>query len=87
MKPRIAYRLAVLMIPVAAALTIAAAVAGLWWVIPLGLLMGLNGVVNVRNARRRGAGWNGPATFRELRELERRHGSDAPAGQEGIDRG
>jgi hypothetical protein len=70
MKPRTAYRAAVVLAGVGAVLTVLAAMGGMWLLAVCGVLSVSSGLVNVRNARRRGIGWHGPRTFRGLREME-----------------
>jgi hypothetical protein len=70
MKPRAAYRAAVVLAGLGAVLTILAALDKLWLVTACGVLSMISGLLNVRNARRRGIGWDGPRTFRELGEME-----------------
>jgi len=79
MKPRAAYRLSVVSIPVGIVLAVLTAFDGSWLLVPEGVLVGAVGAVNLVNARRRGISWNGPKTFRELRALEAQRSRDQSA--------
>jgi hypothetical protein len=72
MKPRVAYRLSAVLAPLAALLTLLAALNGAWLPTACAAVACAGGLVNLREARRRGMSWNGPRTFRELREVQAR---------------
>jgi uncharacterized membrane protein YdjX (TVP38/TMEM64 family) len=70
MKPHLAYRSAVALIPLGVLLLVLGALLGNWLGVASGTLATISGVVNLLAARRRGIGWHGPKTFRELRAME-----------------
>jgi hypothetical protein len=72
MKPRLAYRLTVCLLPLAAVMVILGLLDGAWLVVACGAIAAAGALVNLRAARRRGINWNGPKTFRELRERQAR---------------
>jgi hypothetical protein len=72
MRPRTNYRATVILLPLVGILAVVAVVTGNWLMVPAMLLVELSGALNLRAMRRRGIDWSGPATFRELRERQRR---------------
>jgi hypothetical protein len=70
MKPHLAYRATVVLVPLGALVTVLGAVDGNWLAVASGALITVSGVVNLGAARRRGIGWHGPKTFRELRAID-----------------
>src|SRR3954466_12928290 len=70
MKPRVRCRVLVVLAPLAVLVTILAAFDGAWLLAALGAVTTASSVVNLRDARRRGMSWNGPKTFRELRDAQ-----------------
>jgi membrane-bound ClpP family serine protease len=70
MKPHVAYRAAVVLIPLGVLLMVLEALLGSWLGVGTAAVLTAGGVVNLLAARRRGIGWHGPKTFRELRAME-----------------
>jgi hypothetical protein len=69
-KPHLAYRATVALIPLGVLLAVAAALMSNWLGVASGVVILVTGVLHVLVARRRGIGWQGPRTFRELRAME-----------------
>jgi hypothetical protein len=72
MRPRTKDRATVILLPLAGIVAVVGAVTGNWLETAAMVLVELNGVLSLRAMRRRGIDWNGPTTFRELRECQRR---------------
>lgn len=77
MRPRTGYRVGVVCVPLMLVLLVLALVEGLWLLAVVAALGIATMLVNLRQARRIGMHWNGPKTFRELRELQREHKNGA----------
>jgi len=69
--PRANYRAACLLLAVALALAVTAALDRMWLLVAGMLLVALGATLTRRDLRRRGVDWDGPASYRELRERNR----------------
>jgi predicted branched-subunit amino acid permease len=66
--PRARYRAACLLLAVALALAVVAALNSMWLLVAAMLVVALGAMLTRRDLRRRGVDWDGPASYRELRE-------------------
>lgn len=72
MRPRTAYRVSVVGLPIMLAMFVLALADGLWLLAVGAAIAVCTTAYNLVQSRRIGMHWNGPKTFREFRALQRR---------------